>query len=38
MAFWDILTLRANGVCYSLQGDPPNQQLRMTWELYTGTR
>jgi len=32
MAFWDTLTLRANGVCYSLQGDAPNQQLRVTWE------
>jgi hypothetical protein len=31
MAFWDTLALRPTGVCYEIDGDPGNQQLRVTW-------
>lgn len=30
-AFWDTLTLGANGVCYELEGLPKSQVLRITW-------
>jgi hypothetical protein len=31
MAFWNTLSLSSTGVCYALEGTPPNQQLRVTW-------
>jgi len=31
MVFWDGLTLGPAGVCYSLEGNSPNQKLRVTW-------
>lgn len=30
-AFWDRLTLGADGVCYELEGQPTSQVLRVTW-------
>lgn len=31
-AFWDALTLGPDGVCYSLEGQPGTQKLRVTWK------
>lgn len=31
MPFWDGLTLGPSGVCYSLEGAPGTQKLRVTW-------
>jgi hypothetical protein len=31
MAFWDTLSLKSDGVCYSLDGAAGQQKLRVTW-------
>ena len=31
MAFWDTLTLGSSGVCWALEGQAPNQRIRVTW-------
>lgn len=31
MAFWDALSLRPEGVCYALDGNPGTQKLHVTW-------
>jgi hypothetical protein len=32
MAFWETFVPRPSGVCYELAGEPPSQQLRVTWQ------